>query len=161
MPAGQSPGPAGARAARGRVARRDRRGRGMRGPLAPRGVPLHRTPSEVFDDLVLDAVEELEVHWAAELAGVEFAVEEVPHVPPGTAVEFDPDVVVDRGIPLGRLHRAGLGTMTDPVIVVYRRPIEARALDRDDRADLVFMVVAELVAELLGKDIDEIDPPRD
>jgi hypothetical protein len=44
-----------------------------------------------------------------------------------------------------------------PVVVVYRRPIEARTADRDDRADLVFMVVAELVAELLGRDIDEID----
>ncbi len=124
-------------------------------------MPLHRTRSDVFDDLVLDAVEELEAHWAAELAGVEFAVEEVPHVPPGATPDFDPEVVVDRGIPLGRLYREGLGTLSDPVIVVYRRPVEARAVDREDRADLVFMVVAELVAELLGKDIDEIDPPRD
>ncbi|MDT4956664.1 MAG: hypothetical protein QOD31_463, partial [Pseudonocardiales bacterium] len=38
--------------------------------------------------------------------------------------------------------------------------VEARAIDRDERADLVFMVVAELVAELLGKDVDEIDPPH-
>jgi hypothetical protein len=29
-----------------------------------------------------------------------------------------------------------------------------------DRADLVFMIVTELVAEFLGRDIDEIDPPR-
>ena len=46
------------------------------------------------------------------------------------------------------------------MIVIYRRPLEARAADRDDRADLVFSVVAELVAEALGKDVDEIDPPR-
>ena len=45
-----------------------------------------------------------------------------------------------------------------PTIVVYRRPVEARARDGEDRADLVFMVVAELVAELLGRDVDEIDP---
>ena len=45
------------------------------------------------------------------------------------------------------------------MIVVYRRPVEARARDGEDRADLVFMVVAELVAELLGRDVDEIDPP--
>jgi hypothetical protein len=113
-----------------------------------------RTRSEVFDDLVLDAVEELEQHWAAELAGVEFAVEEVPT--PGEAVgtDFDPDVVTDRGIALGRLHRDGVEGVAGPVIVVYRRPIEARAVDRDDRGDLVFMVVAELVGELLGRDIE-------
>lgn len=133
----------------------------MRGELAPHGIPLHRTPADAFDDLVLDAVEELEVHWSAELAGVEFAVEEVPPVQPGPPADFDHEQVVDRGVPLGRLYRQGLGTAHEPVIVVYRRPVEARSADRDDRGDLVFMVVAELVAELLGRDLDEIDPPRD
>ncbi|HVU90984.1 MAG TPA: metallopeptidase family protein, partial [Jatrophihabitans sp.] len=103
--------------------RRDRRGRGIRGHLAPVGVPLHRTRGEEFDDLVMDAVDELEEHWAAELAGVEFAVEDVPA--PGTGNDFDPDVVLDRGVPLGRLYRQGLPEIDQPVIVVYRRPIEA------------------------------------
>lgn len=121
-------------------------------------VPLHRTRGEEFDDLVMDAVEELEEHWAAELAGVEFAVEDVP--PPVPEAGFDPDVVVDRGVALGRLFRQGLADIEQPVIVVYRRPIEARALDLEDRADLVFMVVVDLAAEFLGRDADEIDPPR-
>jgi predicted Zn-dependent protease with MMP-like domain len=121
-------------------------------------VPLHRTRGEEFDDLVMDAVEELEEHWAAELAGVEFAVEDVP--PPGPQPGFDPDTVVDRGVPLGRLFRDGLAGIERPVIVVYRRPIEARAADIEDRADLVFMVVVDLAAEFLGRDVDEIDPPR-
>jgi predicted Zn-dependent protease with MMP-like domain len=138
--------------------RRDRRGRGLRGHLAPVGVPLHRTRGEEFDELVMDAVEELEEHWAAEIAGLEFAVEEVP--PAGTETGFDPDIVVDRGVPLGRLYRNGLPDIEQPVIVVYRRPIEARALDLEDRADLVFMVVVDLAAEFLGRDVDEIDPPR-
>ena len=64
-------------------------------------------------------------------------------------------------IALGRLHRSGVAGVSAPVIVVYRRPIEARAVDREDRGDLVFMIVAELVAELLGRDVDDIDPPRD
>jgi hypothetical protein len=106
----------------------------------------------------MDAVEELEEHWAAEIAGLEFAVEDVP--PNGPDTGFDPDVVVDRGVPLGRLYRQGLAEIEQPVIVVYRRPIEARAVDLDDRADLVFMVVVDLAAEYLGRDIDEIDPPR-
>ncbi|WP_375476890.1 metallopeptidase family protein [uncultured Jatrophihabitans sp.] len=136
--------------------RRDRRGRGVRGHLAPVGVPLRRTRGEQFDDLVMDAVEEVEEHWAAELAGLEFAVEDVP--PSGTEAQFDPAVVVDRGVPLGRLFRDGLPEIAQPVAVVYRRPIEARAVDPEDRADLVFMVVVDLAAEFLGKDVDELDP---
>lgn len=138
--------------------RRDRRGRGVRGHLAPVGVPLHRTRGEEFDDLVMDAVEELEEHWAAELAALEFAVEDVPAVGAGT--ELDTDAVFDRGVPLGRLFRQGLAGIDQPVIVVYRRPIEARAADVEDRADLVFMVVVDLAAEFLGRDVDELDPPR-
>ena len=130
----------------------------MRGELAPHVVPRQRTRGQQFDDLVLDAVEELEGRWAAELEGVEFAVEEVPAVGHGSSVEFDPEVIVDRGVPLGRLLRAGIPGAPTPTIVVYRRPVEARAREGDDRADLIFMVVAELVAELLGRDVDEIDP---
>jgi len=130
----------------------------MRGGLAPRAVPVSRSRSELFDDLVLDAVDELEEHWAQELAGVEFAVEEVPPLDGEALPDFGPELVLDRGIPLGRLYRAGAAGLTEPVIVLYRRPVEARTLDRDDRADLIFMIVAELVAELLGKDVDEIDP---
>ena len=48
--------------------------------------------------------------------------------------------------PHGRLFRQGLPEIEQPVIVVYRRPIEARAVDLDDRADLVFMVVVDLAA---------------
>ncbi len=143
-------------ASRGPV--RDRRGRGLRGALAQGAIPRQRTRGQQFDDLVLDAVEELEGRWSAELAAVEFAVEDVPALTPGASVEFDPEVIVDRGVPLGRLLRDGVPGTPSPTIVVYRRPVEARARDGEDRADLVFMVVAELVAELLGRDVDEIDP---
>jgi predicted Zn-dependent protease with MMP-like domain len=134
--------------------RRDRHGRGLRGALAPADVPLHRTRAQTFDDLVLDAVEEIETQWAAELAAVEFAVEDVPG--PGADLPFDNDAVLDRGVPLGRLFREGLPEIPRPVIVVYRRPIEARTPDPEDRSDLVFMVVVDLAAEYLGKDADEL-----
>jgi predicted Zn-dependent protease with MMP-like domain len=126
--------------------------------LAPSVVPLHRSRAEAFDELVLDAVEELEEHWAEDVAGIEFAVDDVP-APLGPSADFDPDLVLDRGVPLGRLIRAGEEGAA-PTVVIYRRPVEARTVSDEDRADLVFMVVAELVAELLGRDVDEIDPPR-
>jgi predicted Zn-dependent protease with MMP-like domain len=140
-----------------RASRRDRRGRGLRGQIAPPAVPLARTRSEEFDDLILDAVEELESHWAAELAGIEFAVEEVPPLLNGMTAEFEADVVADRGVPLGRLYREGVPNLPRPMVVVYRRPVEARAGEPEDRGDLVFMVVAELVADLLGRDLDEFE----
>ncbi|MGH3494460.1 MAG: metallopeptidase family protein [Sciscionella sp.] len=128
----------------------------MRGQIAPTAVPLSRTRSEAFDDMVLDAVEELETHWPTELSGVEFAVEDVP--PPGEAsADLDSGVVADRGVPLGRLFRDGVPTVRGPMLVVYRRPIEARAGELEDRGDLVFVVVAELLAELLGRDLDDLD----
>jgi len=117
---------------------------------------LARSRAQQFDDLVLDAVEELELRWPAELDGVEFAVEDVPPELP----EFDRDVLEDGRVPLARLlPTAEPSERTPPRIVLYRRPLEARALDRDDLGDLVHDVVVEQVAHLLGKDPDELDPP--
>ena len=129
-------------------------------------VPASQTRGQRFDDLVLDAVEELEHRWARQLEGVEFAVEDVPVVPLGTDPALDDDVVVDDtaggAVPLGRLLPAGVdarGRATAPRIVVYRRPLEARAGDRTELADLVHDVVVDQVARLLGLDPDEVDPP--
>src|SRR3954466_13927922 len=85
--------------------RRGRHGRGLRGRLVPAEVPLARTRAEQFDDLVLDAVEEIERRWERELAGVEFAVECVPWVDHTTPDEviLDADVLDDGSIPLARV----------------------------------------------------------
>ncbi len=128
----------------------------MRGRLAPAAVPLSRTRAEIFDDLVLDAVEELEPRWSAQLAGVEFAVEEVP---PELNV-YDSDVLEDGEVPLARLLPGRQADQDGPAprIVVYRRPLEFRAANRDDLAELVHDVVVEQVANLLGMNPEEIDP---
>jgi predicted Zn-dependent protease with MMP-like domain len=129
-------------------------------------VPLSQTPGERFDDLVLDAVEHLEERWGAQLEGVEFAVEDVPAVPLDADGHYDDDVVADEtaggAVPLGRLLAPALddrGQTSPARIVVYRRPLEARAVDRLDLADLVHDVVVDQVARLLGMDPDELDPP--
>ena len=135
--------------ARARRERRDRRGRGLRGPLAPPHLPLSRTPAERFDDLVLDAVEHLEEHWADELENLEFAVEDVP----------PPDAIVDDVVPLSRTVPPSGGPGAR--VVVFRRPVEARALDPADLTDLVLDVVVTEVARALGVDPDVLDPPDD
>ena len=125
-------------------------------------MPLARSRAEEFDDLVLDAVEDLERRWERELAGVEFAVEDVPwveHTRPDDVV-LDSDVLDDGGVPLARVlpARREQGEELPPRVVVYRRPLELRANDREDLADLVRDVVVDQIATLLGRDPEEIDP---
>jgi predicted Zn-dependent protease with MMP-like domain len=129
-------------------------------------VPLSQTRGERFDDLVLDAVEHLEERWGKQLEGVEFAVEDVPAVPIDGATSYDEGVVADEtaggAVPLGRLLGPTVDSRGQPAparIVVYRRPLEARAVDRLDLADLVHDVVVDQVARLLNLDPDDVDPP--
>lgn len=156
--AGDPPTPAaaaadGAAAQPARRSTRDRRGRGLRGPLAPPGVPIAVTRSEAFEDLVASAVERLEGRWSKELAAVDFAVAEVP----GAGAVAAADAAAGRdGVPLTRLHHGRAGSKA--LIVVYRRPIEARATNRHDLAALVQDLLTEQVAELLGIAPETIDP---
>jgi predicted Zn-dependent protease with MMP-like domain len=138
--------------------RRDRRGRGARGPLAPPHVPLRQTPTERFDEIVLDAVEHVEERWRDRLASLDFAVEEVPPVddaPAAGDVVWE-DEIASAGVPLARLFPPGAGRRAR--IVIYRRPLELRAIDRDDLEDLVHDIVVEEVAHFLGLDPREVDP---
>ncbi|MCW2522128.1 MAG: uncharacterized protein JWO63_463 [Frankiales bacterium] len=142
-------------------ARRDRRGRGLRGRLAALPVPIAHSRSDAFDAMVLAAVEHLEPHVGEKLAQIEFAVEDVPAVTHTGVGDFhyDSDVLDDNAVPLSRLYRTGLGEIGAPLIVVYRRPLESRASRPEDLADLIHDVVVEQVARLLGSSPDEIDPP--
>ncbi len=140
----------------GQIRRRDRHGRGLRGSLAPPDAPIYRTRAQRFDDLVLQAVGQLEPRWQAELAGVEFAVEEIP---PADLPDDDPDPV-----PLARLD-PGWPQASDPQhparparIVVYRRPLLARADGEEELAELVLDVIVEEFARLLGIDPEAVDP---
>ncbi|MEE1768901.1 MULTISPECIES: metallopeptidase family protein [unclassified Streptomyces] len=125
-----------------RPRRRDRHGRGMRGPVAPPQVPLSVSRAENFRDLVQDSVERLERRWP-QLTDVDFMVLDVP----GTQEET---------VPLGRAVSAEKGRPAQ--IVIYRRPVEIRTKNRDERALLVHEVVVEQVAELLGLAPESVDP---
>jgi hypothetical protein len=170
----------GSRPKTGQIRRRDRHGRGLRGALVPPGVPLHRTRSQRFDDLVLLAVSQLEPRWDAELSGIEFAIEEIPPILPD---QDDPDP-----IPLARLDPGSAGTggtggtggsdlpgsvslpgqrgaadrRGQPArparIVLYRRPLLARADGEEELAELVLDVIVEQFAHWLGVDPQTVDP---
>ncbi|MEU5974108.1 metallopeptidase family protein [Streptomyces sp. NPDC047315] len=122
--------------------RRDRHGRGMRGPIAPPQVPLALSRAESFRDLVRDSVERLE-RRLPQLADVDFLVLDVPGVHEET-------------VPLGEAVPAERGRPAR--VVIYRRPVEIRTKNRDERALLVHEVVVEQVAELLGLAPESVDP---
>ncbi len=67
-------------------------------------MPLYRSRAQRFDDLVLEAVAQLEPRWEAELSGVEFAVEEIPAA---DLPDDEPDPV-----PLARLDPGSPGPAT-------------------------------------------------
>ncbi|MBC2869073.1 metallopeptidase family protein [Streptomyces mexicanus] len=129
--------------------RRDRHGRGMRGPIAPPQVPLAASRAEVFADLVQDSVDRLERRWP-QLADIDFLVLDVPRLDgPDQAWSDEP-------VPLGGTMPARDGRRAR--VVVYRRPVEIRSKGRDERAALVHEVVVEQVAELLGLTPETVDP---
>ena len=88
------------------------------------------------------------MRWSRQLAGTEFAVEEVP---PSSPAPWEHGAV-----PLGRYFPADAGL--PPRVVVYRRPVVTRAVDEHDLADLVRDVLVEQVAHLLGHAPEDIDP---
>ncbi len=63
---------------------------------------------------------------------------------------------MDDPVPLGHSFRATGDT--NPRIVVYRRPVEARADDRTDLAALIHVVVVQQVSDLLDIPPEEVDP---
>ena len=128
--------------------RRDRRGRGIRGNLLPPTVPAHRTRSDLFDALVVESLADIEGRWGDQLAGVEVGVELIPPT--------DPAPWESTGVPLGRCFPASGGQPAR--IILYRRPIEQRASSELERAELVYGVLVEQVAHLLGRDVEDIDP---
>lgn len=128
--------------------RRDRHGRGLRGPLLPPGLPAWRTRAERFDEMVVDAADDLSDHWP-QVTRMQFAVEEVP---PSDPAPWEPGIVLGRGF--AAEPRAGLPAR----IVLYRRPIVSRATDDAELAELVQRVVVEQVALILGRRPEEIDP---
>lgn len=136
-----------------RPRRRDRHGRGMRGPVAPPQVPLSASRAEVFTDLVQDSVERLERRWP-QLSEIDFLVLEVPALGRGGGAGEDDwsDDVVPLG---GTIEAAGDRPAR---VVIYRRPVEIRTKGRDERAALVHEVVVEQVAELLGLSPESVDP---
>jgi predicted Zn-dependent protease with MMP-like domain len=124
--------------------------------LYPADMPAARSRTERFDALVIEALEPIEARWRTELTDLDVAVDDVPDL----RVDPKQEVLEDRDVPLARLVPAGVDRRGQPTrarIVVYRRPLEVRARDGADLADLVHEVLVEQVAAYLNLDPDVVD----
>ncbi|HPE11277.1 MAG: metallopeptidase family protein [Candidatus Nanopelagicales bacterium] len=122
------------RGVRLRMRRRDRRGRGVRGPLAPQAVPVSRSRATQFDEQVLFAWDRL-VSVRPELGFIEIAVSDVPEPDNPCLAHFDP---ADAGLPAR--------------ITVYRWALELRAGSPVMLYALIGDVLAEQAAAFLAID---------
>lgn len=126
----------------------DRHGRTARGVPDRRRRPVdgYRLPSVArFAALVSDVVDTLPPPVRTALATAELVVVDVP--PAGT-------VPVDGLLPLVEVH----GTRGRASrVVVYRRPVEARALNRLDLTDLLGEALIIEAARALGLDLGGLD----
>lgn len=142
---------------------RDRRGRGLRGVLLPSYLPAAASRSQSFDAAVLEAFAPIDARWHDRLADLDIAVDEIPRILPKDpeAVNWPEEVTADGAIPLARLVPISMdrGQATRARIVLFRRPIEARAKHEEDLLDLIHEILVQQVAVHLGVDEDTIDPP--
>lgn len=106
--------------------------------------------------MVLDAVARLEARWETELAGVEFAVQEVPEAE--ELADGAGPLPLARTVPGAQNPSDAARPATAARIIIYRRPLLARSENDTELSDLVFDVVVEEFAGVLGLDPESVDP---
>jgi len=115
---------------------------------AHRAQPPHpASKADFFTEAVHDAVDRVGLQCPDVLVGITFGIEDVPH--------FD---IVWSGdqVPLAAALE---GTANQPSqVVVYRRPLEHRAVSRRGLRILVYRTIVEQLAALTGRSVEEIDP---
>ena len=134
---------------------RDRHGRGLRGPLAlPNALTSRRAQpprpanrADFFSDAVRVAVVRIGRQCPDALVGITVGIEEVPH--------FDMAWSRDQ-VPLAAALEGS--SEHPPQVVVYRRPLEHRAVSRTGLRILVYRTIVEQLSALTGRSVDEIDP---
>jgi len=112
------------------------------------------TGETAFMRLVEAAVASIPAEFRQRLENVEFVVEEIPSGDevPGDGIPLG----LYQGIPLTERSGGYYGTLPDR-IVIFRRPIEARAHSEASLAALVRHVVLHEVAHYFGIDDDRLD----
>lgn len=135
--------------------RRERHGRGLRGPLAAPNpltgtpVPLQQRtrPADFFADCVRASVARTARTCPRSLVGIDIGFEEVP---------ANLDGWQSSRVPLAAAVPARAGQ--NGQVVLFRRPLEHRATSRGDLRRLVHRALLEQLSALTGIGVDELDP---
>lgn len=129
--------------------RRDRHGRGIRGPLAPPGSPAklagRASRNEFFNECVTDAMATLLAHDPSALDEIAVGVEEVPHL----TSRWSGDRV-----PLSAALEGTRGA--DATIVLYQRPLEHRSATTQQLRRLVHRTLLEQLSTLTGRSLEDL-----
>ena len=136
--------------------RRDRHQRGLRGPLSLPNiytggcvrVPKRPTPAQYFLDCLRQSIDRIRRNCPEALAGVDIGIEDVPSL--GLSWTEADQVPLAAAIEATKNRHAR--------IVIYRRPLEKRARDRQELNDLVHMTLVEQLSALTLRPMHEIDP---
>ena len=135
--------------------RRERHGRGLRGPLAAPNpftgapVPLrqHTRGAEFFTACVRASVARTARSCPRSLVGIDVGFAEVPG---------NLDGWQSARVPLAAAVPAGPGR--NGQVVLFRRPLEHRATSRSELRRLVHRALLEQLSALTGIPVDELDP---
>jgi hypothetical protein len=115
--------------------------------LGPSWSTLARSRGARFADEVRAAVQRVPARYLGQLRGLRVVVTEVPGANPQNGAE---PVALARVVPAGKGGPAA--------VVIHRRALELRADGVLERRRLVRDVVAESLAELLGRAPEDLDP---
>ena len=138
--------------------RRNRHGRGQRGPVVlPRsyGGRIDRidpTHAEFFTACLAQAVQQVQMSWMScpgILDNVVVGAEDVPTMPDWTEGRVPLSSAVDRS------------DQSPAKVVIYRRPLELRTASRRGLAILVHRTLVEQLSALTGTPVETIDPSID
>jgi predicted Zn-dependent protease with MMP-like domain len=113
----------------------------------PPGLPGALSRSDRFDEYTRAALRRLQQRWERRLGRLQVAVEPVP---PSDGPSWE------NSVPLARSFPAADG-LPDRIIL-YRRPIEARAIDSRDLGLLILDVLVEQLSHLWRMPPEDVDP---
>ncbi len=133
---------------RAHARRRDRHGRGLRGPVVPFTVPAWRTRADQFDDIIALELDTYRQSLGEDMATIDYGVLDVPEADPAPW---------EAGVPLARYLPFERPAKITGRIVFYRMPMLSAAVRTPDPRLFIHDVVTEQLAAALERDPDDID----
>lgn len=131
--------------------RRNRHGRGRRGPLIPMHLPAYRNRPERFDDAVMASAQRLAERWESRMIKIDFLIEPVP----SDALLAQAEGAGER-VPLSCSRTATAHDRAQ--VTIFRLPLEQLASSPVELVDLVHQCVVHEVSELWMIPVSEVDP---